>query len=528
MMDNAGQNDLPSKEGGNGHRDLRRLGKGFRRLAAAYRILEGLTETLLYFTIAFSPWAFGSADAWAIIVLNWVGLLMGAVLGAKIAIRRFFGYRPHRWESSSYGQVKYGASVHSRNWPITGLAVLNAVILVFCFISAINAKTTFIHPPLSPDIYSPQIEHENFIPWLPHSYDGAASWWVFAEYLGLSLVFWAGRDWLIGKTHREIQAEMDGGAGEELFLTARMRRLLWVVSINGGLLALEGILQKLSGTAKCLWISEPRLIKAAVAQFGPWAYRSNGAAYINLVWPICLGFWWGLHNAEKKGGRMAGKIGQGASIVLVPCVVVMASCPFITSSRGGALVALVSLIAAMAVIVLANRHLGLKWAALPAVLTAVSMGMAAYLGYDDLANRFDELKVNQTGGRTPIYRIAHKMADDAPVYGMGPGTFMTLYQFYREKITDDWAAMVHDDYLETRITFGWIGLALILALVPVIAGHVWLGRGILCDWQFIAMLWISMGGCMLHAKVDFPFQIHSILGMFITACCLQSCLVRKL
>jgi O-antigen ligase len=435
-------------------------------------------------------------------------------------VRRAGRLELHRWDLPASGKWSDENAKLGRNWPVVVLGTLNLSILAFCFISAVNAKGAFLHEPLNPTMYSTQVTHDNFIPWLPHSYDATATWWIFTEYLGLSLVFWAARDWLLGKTRAEAQSSIDEGLTSQ-FLTARMRRLLWVVCINGGLLALEGTMQKLSGTTKSLWISEPRILKAAIEQFGPWAYRSNGAAYVNLVWPVCLGFWWGLHNAENKRGGVRVKFGQGASIALFPCVIVLGSCPFISSS------AFLGLIAAMVVIMRANRGMGWKLMLLPALVGVLVLGVAGYLGFEDLAKRFEELKVNETGGRAPIYRNAHKMAEDTPVFGLGPGSFMTLYQFYRDNITDDWAAMAHDDYLETRITFGWIGFALILALVPALAAHVWRGRGIPCDWQFIALLWISLAGCMAHAKFDFPFQIHSILGMFLTVCCLQSCLVRQ-
>ena len=48
------------------------------------------------------------------------------------------------------------------------------------------------------------------------------------------------------------------------------------------------------------WLVEPDIHKTAETQLGPFAYRSNGAQYFNLLWPVCLGFWWTLHRSASS------------------------------------------------------------------------------------------------------------------------------------------------------------------------------------------------------------------------------------
>ena len=71
-----------------------------------------------------------------------------------------------------------------------------------------------------------------------------------------------------------------------------MRRLFWVLTVNGVVLAVEGLMQRAEGGNKLLWLIVPRYEQDAEAQFGPYAYRANAAQYFNLLWPAVLGFWW--------------------------------------------------------------------------------------------------------------------------------------------------------------------------------------------------------------------------------------------
>jgi len=32
------------------------------------------------------------------------------------------------------------------------------------------------------------------------------------------------------------------------------------------------------------------------------------------------------------------------------------------------------------------------------------------------------------------------------------------------------------------------------------------------------LVWLALGGCLVHARFDFPFQIHSTLLLFLVLC----------
>ncbi|MHB8524274.1 MAG: O-antigen ligase family protein [Limisphaerales bacterium] len=458
------------------------------------------------------------------------------------------------------------------------LATLTVIILGYCLISAVNARATYYHDRRF-------FEYHECIGWLPHSYDSSSTWFVFWQYLGLAFVFWAVRDWLLGKTRSERRGASEerraspsdlggpstGGhlssvvcplpppsslpirgsrfnVGGSMFsqpsppsildprssilhlpssLPARLRRFLWVVCINGAVLAMECILQRLDGTNKLLWLVEPLWEKDSLSQFGPFAYRGNAAEYLNLIWPVCLGFWWTLRRSAKRSRTTSTRVGTSAHVVLLPCAIVTAAGPIISTARGGAIIAVGGILIATAVLLFANRRGG--WLGLLGILSLffAILGFAGYLGWEQLEKRLQTLFSDEMSGRVEIYEHAHVMAEDYPFLGSGPGTFASLYQLYRSSPEEAWEAWVHDDWLETRITFGRIGFTFILlALVGVFIR--WFGPdGIHLPRTTVRLIWLAMVACVLHARFDFPLQVYSILFIFVLWCALLFCVSRE-
>ncbi|MHB8520349.1 MAG: O-antigen ligase family protein [Limisphaerales bacterium] len=546
------------------------------RTPKAYDVCDWLTEGVLYLMVIFGPWAFGTTQVWSTWVMNVAAYVLGALLATKWIVRWRTGYQPVRWgqEREDGGQMSDVGSGRGEGRSLTGmltvaLATLTVVILGYCLVSAVNARNTYHHDRR-------WFEPHNFIGWLPHSDDSSSTWFVSWQYLGLACVFWAVRDWLLGKTRSErrsaseerraspadlggpsIAVHLSSGVGHlspsspvqgskfdvggSMFsqpspssilpppssIPARLRRLLWVICLNGTALAIESILQRLDGSGRLLWLVQPRWNTTAISQFGPYAYRSNAAEYFNLVWPVCLGFWWALRRAAKRSRTASARVGAGAHVVLLPCAVLMAASPIISTARGGAIIAAGGILIATALLLSANRHGG--WPARIGILSLflVTLGFAAYLGWGQLEKRLETVFSDDLGGRTEIYEHAHVMAEEFPWLGSGPGTFASLYQLYRSNPEETWAAWVHDDWLETRITFGRIGFTLILlALAGVFIR--WFGPdGIHLPRTTIRLIWLAMVASLLHARFDFPLQVYSILFVFVLWCALLFCASRE-
>ncbi|MBI4659889.1 MAG: O-antigen ligase family protein [Verrucomicrobia bacterium] len=537
--------------------DRRRWQSERVRTPLTYKVCDGLTEILIYFSVLFTPWAFGTTQDWSVWTMNTVCYLLGVLLGAKWLIRWWAGYKPSRWgEAGEIGGFRVEDAKQSTVLCLTRcLAILTVIILAYTFVSALNARATFL-PRENRFVY------HNYLPWLPHSYDRTATLNIFWQYLGLAFFFWATRDWLLGKTRKERQGitverrtrsrasvtlasemrrpELSSEDREVVGtphspplsrspaspLPARLCRLVWVVCLNGALLALEGVLQRLDGTNKLLWLVMPQINSTNEAQFGPYAYRSNAATYLNLLWPVCLGLWLRLRSASARMRRHFERVGGGSYVVLLPCAVLIASAPIISTSRGGALIALAGVPVASGIVFFSARRERALVRASMLTLFLVILGFSAYLGWKDLARRLETMFSDDLSGRIQIYQNSRRIAEEFPILGTGPASFTAIYQLYKEP-NQVWDAYLHDDWLETRVTYGWAGLGAILTMLGLVLGRWCFPSGIAAPWEFVAFIWLGLAGCLVHAKFDFPLQIYSILFLFLLLCSILLCLSRK-
>ena len=112
--------------------------------------------------------------------------------------------------------------------------------------------------------------------------------------------------------------------------------------------------------------------------------------------------------------------------------------------------------------------------------------------------------------------LGRRIAADYPWFGSGPGTFSSMYQVYRQsRRTTRWYA--HNDWLETRITFGRIGAFLVSCALALALFRPLLHGGPRVPAVFLGLVWAGLGGCLVHARFDYPFQVHSILFIFLVA-----------
>jgi O-antigen ligase len=197
----------------------------------------------------------------------------------------------------------------------------------------------------------------------------------------------------------------------------------------------------------------------------------------------------------------------------------MAACPIISVSRVGAVVAVANLAVAAGVLWKAQgrENRGTK-AGIAAGVAAV-LGLGALLAWNDLGPRFEKGEF-ETGleGRNSIYDMARPMADDCPLFGTGPGTFGTLFQLYRPDTAEYWPAQLHNDWLETLITFGVLGSVMIGLAFFIVLSHWFVARGIHGSWYLMLLFWAALAGCLFYARYDFPFQIYSVAFLFLVLC----------
>jgi O-antigen ligase len=145
------------------------------------------------------------------------------------------------------------------------------------------------------------------------------------------------------------------------------------------------------------------------------------------------------------------------------------------------------------------------------------------VGGEAQQKRFATVMDDNLSGRVEIYRTARNMTHDAGWLGLGADSFKSLNFLYRENPEEKWQGYVHDDWLELRICLGLVGLLLALGLLGGVVA-VWgssVGPG--APGVFAAFTAIAIGGMLLHAKFDFPFQVESLRFLFVTVCAVWLC-----
>jgi O-antigen ligase len=457
--------------------------------------LDGLTQALLFAMIVFTPWAFGTTQPWSIHWMNVGGYALGAILVAKLTVRRLA-------KNSSSPVTNEASHAESRMvGPLTiALFVTALAILAYIFVSAINAEFTYVGNEY-------RQEPHPHTKWLPHSLDSAASWNVFWNWLALACVFWATHDWVASDLAPDGQRKPQ-----------RLRRLVLVLGINAALVALEGILQRNSGTPKLLWFMPTHDNPTAASQFGPYAYRSNAAQFFNLIWPVALGVWWQRHLQSSRRGQQ--------HHWLLPSVMLLIAGALVSLSRAAAAVALLQVCACGFLFFARSRFSAASRLGIAIVFVA-TIGAASYFGWDELAQRLRGSAADPLGGRRETYQLAARMTEDYPWFGVGPGAFGSVFQFYRNSPDDYWPGQLHNDWLEYLITFGRAGCALLLIAAGIVAGRWFASDGVRTHWTFAAFVWIALTGCLLHARFDFPLQIYSIQFVFVLVCAILFSISRS-
>lgn len=479
----------------------------------AYKGCDYFSGCLLCFAVVFTPWAFGTTQPWSIWTMNFTGYTLGLALLCKLFIINRKHYKPPQWTDTEAGLTYNKSNL--------GMGILTVVLLGYCLVSAINARSSYEPATM-------QFQYLSHVKWLPHSYDRARTLQVFANYLALACFFWAARDWLMGKTANESRAASATGSvsHQTYYLPGRLRLLLWILSVNGALIGIESIAQRLSGTNKLLWFMPTRINADAESQFGPYPYRGNAAQYFNLLWPVALAFWWTLRREIRHRLNPGDSRRKKIVVGLLAAVLIMIACPVITLSRGGALVAFgnMAVVSIMLVFALRRQHPLMRFGVI--LFFSASAAIGLWFSWDELGTR---LKDSGEGlrNREATFEIARQIARDFPVFGTGPGTFEPVFQFYRSSEDEYWPTQLHNDWLETRITFGWAGSILIALLFLLTVTRWFFGRGIRTGWRFTTLLWLGLAGCLVHALYDFPFQIYSILLVFLMVCAVLSTLCRQ-
>ncbi|MBM3821854.1 MAG: O-antigen ligase family protein [Verrucomicrobia bacterium] len=466
-------------------------------------------ETLIYAALFLASWGFGATQRWCIDTINALGWAIGGTGLVRRLLSWAAGHSPPRWGDPP---------VKDESEPLPGAFILRAAVM-----KAMAGLTLAILGYVALGLANSRVIEgqlvKESVAWLPHTYNAPQTWFALHEYLGLACLFWAAWDWMRGKTREEQESYFEKLPerfnAQVPMIPSRAARFLAFLTANGGTLAVASILQRLSGTGELLWIM-PSTIGDASFHFGPFNYRANGAQYFNLLWPVCLAFWWLSRARHLAGTQLNERTGTGAYEVLFPFAALMGACPIISTNRVGAVLLIMAAPILYGLLAWDARRRNNQHRTSLHALFACLLALGLYLGWMPLEKRLGrvshELRVDPAWAqRQEQYRSTTHLIEDHWIFGTGPRAYETVYRFH---LAPGQAAYpyAHSDWIQTVAEWGVTGGILVFALLALaVLGPGWIGLG---EPLLIQAAWAGMGLVLVHALVDFPMQIHGILVTF--------------
>jgi len=471
-------------------------------------ILERGCGLLVLGALVFAPWAYGATTLGSIQALSVTGWAALGLSALCFWLRRKAMEPPPREHS-------HPSAPQASRW----LAGMTILVLAYVLVSAINARATAELGPAGVHLVLRPCVH-----WLPHSYDAPRTWRALGSLLGLLGYFCALLQWLSpagqaqGSHHTQFPTTALA-ATRTATLRWRVGCLIWVLSVNGAALATEGIVQKVSATDQLLFFAERWTAhgdpQSARTSFGPYPYQTNGAQFCNLLWPLPLGWWWVGHQREKNGNRPHRRLGTSPDSLLPAFATIMVGGAFAAGSRGGNLIAALQI---AAIIVWAwrqrdrlPRHLGMGLL----LTTLAGIGLGAWTGWEKGWSRFQTIVSDRLSGRIDTYARGLRMRQEFDPWGSGADSFHRLHGLYVPLGSTKWDGYMHNDWLETWVTYGSVGALLLLGLGGAVVWRWRTGPHLPLNRNLPFFVALPLSGLLIHAFADLPFQIYSLHLTFV-------------
>lgn len=467
---------------------------GDGRAAIALHPLETALLVIVGALLCFMPWALGTMHVWS----QWVSLgLAVAAFGVAIINRRYVG------ELAPQGDFRLIMWPKLIRFPLFWLGLL---LLGYILIQALNTAWMYVS---TPTLW--WLEPMPHITWLPTGmetpYKDMNPWRMLVIY---------GTAWLtvcalwVGVTRR-----------------VTVQWLFTVVAANGALLAILGILQRVTGAKSILW----DIIKANPAGqfFSTIIYKNHAGAYFNLVLMLCTGLlYWHFSRAERRLERASPAPVFGFVAVLLGLSVLL------TNSRAAIILLMgFSIVAFIGFIVRSTLHRSehrSPWTiAVLCAVFALFIGLGSYFlntgkALDRVGKLIEERKTDSSVvSRNLARKATWEMARDNLVTGWGAGSFRHYFPVYQrhypeiyqvpwnKKLRQRWE-YAHNDYVQLLAELGLIGAGIVFAMLVAGLRHCWRHR----VWKRPHLVFILLGLAVTaaHAWVDFQFHNPAILVLW--------------
>src|SRR5688572_22802328 len=184
-----------------------------------FSVLNMIQGALILSLIVAAPWMFGTTQDWSIRLMN-----IGSFIVGFVALVLHF--QPNAAPTTGRTALE--------RWLVRAFFGINLLLLAYCLIAVLNARAAF---SVEERAFA---YREGVIRWLPTTYDSNKSLPFLINTLAFFSIFWSTRLWASagGSSDREDSRGI---------MNNRLKIILWVLVVNGFLVGLQGILQRLSG-----------------------------------------------------------------------------------------------------------------------------------------------------------------------------------------------------------------------------------------------------------------------------------------
>jgi len=312
--------------------------------------------------------------------------------------------------------------------------------------------TLFQHLPLPPNILSflsPfrfRVLNESWaiidkpLSWQPLSYSplNSMAWWTFL--LSLVMFFIVFRKCCASRR--------------------TLKFFIWIMLGVATIEALYGLIQALIPTLGALWVD---YYQSALGNArGTYINRNHFAGFMELVWPIGLGFALaqGRWQKEMRFKDFLDSDRPYQQFLLSLTVMIMLLALLFSRSRAGILGAFIGFMTFVLLMRTGSRRLPARlWVIIGAIVVLITY-FSSKIGVDPIIGRF--LMTSEEIPRLDRWHDSLVILKDHPL-GIGLGAFKLVYPVYKvSTISDTVARYAHNDYLQLVVEAGWVGF---LALV---------------------------------------------------------------
>jgi O-antigen ligase len=307
--------------------------------------------------------------------------------------------------------------------------------------------------------------------------------------------------------------------------TGRAQWLLDCLILIGVLYATYGFVLVLLKQSQFQLFYGMSAVRGARDLSGPFVNHNSFATYSGLI-ALCAagrlvsGGWREIGHLHRIGKIATATIqylmGRGA--LWLAATILTLSAVIATGSRGGNFATLCALATMLgAGMMLAGREAPIRLAVIAGLIASAGIALLFAMNGAYLASHLDDMAavgLNQNM-RFLFWDAALRMVADAPLRGLGLGTYQTMYPSYSTALVPFVVDKAHNDYLE--LAAGWGLPAALLWWSALLWLMVICARGIFTRRRNQLYPLVALGAGILvgvHANFDFSLQMPAVAATF--------------